>query len=160
MIGQRTNVLQNVRTDFSSPAWESEVLREATSRGKLDGVCAIDYFVHTKNVWNHIFMPGFLAGVWLWDRYLVSEANRNKQIATVDATRAFTAVHLQTEEYLSHEVRPHQEYNVEVLKQHQTMALNDEGKGEFGRPRESSLVPFLRHAGARTHFRCTHTCAH
>lgn len=128
MVGQRTNVLQNDRTDFSSPAWEFQVLREAFYRGEVDGACAMDYFVHTKNVWKHISMPGFVTGVWLWDRYLLSEANRNEQITTVDATRAFTAVHLQTEGYIAHEARPYQEFNAEVLKRHQTMALNDEGK--------------------------------
>lgn len=127
MVGQRTNVLQNMRTDFSSPAWESQVLREATSRGELDGVCAIDYFVHTQNVWKHISMPGFVTGVWLWDRYLLSEANRNKQITTVDATRAFTAVHLQTEQYMAHEARPFQQYNAEVLRRQNAVGLNDEG---------------------------------
>ena len=128
MVGQRTNVLQNTRTDFRTPAWESQVLREATSRGDLDGTCAIDYFVHTRNVWKHISMPGFVTGVWLWDRYLLSEANRNEQITTVDATRAFTAVHLQTEQYMAHEARPFQEYNAEVLRQHNAVGLNDEGK--------------------------------
>ena len=127
MVGQRTNVLQNTRTDFRTPAWESQVLREATSRGDLDGTCAIDYFVHTRNVWKHISMPGFVTGVWLWDRYLLSEANKNEQITTVDATRAFTAVHLQTEQYMAHEARPFQEYNAEVLRKHNAVDLNDEG---------------------------------
>ena len=138
MVGQRTNVLQNLRTDFSSPAWESQVLHEATLRGELDGICAIDYFVHTRNVWKHISMPGFVTGVWLWDRYLLSEANRNERITTVDATRAFTAVHLQTEQYIAHEARPFQEYNAEVLRRQNAVGVNDEGKEDLAFEEERS----------------------
>lgn len=127
MVGRRTNLLQNVRTDFTSQGWPARVLQDARENGDMDGVCAIDYFVHTRTVWDYVTMPGFVAGVWRWDRYLLSEANRHDRITTVDATEAFTAVHLQTEEYLPHQARPYHDFNTQVLLMYQGLELNDEG---------------------------------
>lgn len=72
----------------------------------------MDYFIHTKNLWNIIQMPDFVVGVFRWDTYLMSEAVRSPLVDVIDATEAIYAVHMWGKDReIEHSKRPFNEHN-------------------------------------------------
>jgi hypothetical protein len=153
IIGRRFNVAATRAPDDTAVGWPFRLLE---SPGQLDGRCAVDYFVHSKQLWSHITMPNFLAGVWYWDRWWVAQANMSPNVTVVDASRAVTAFHLQSEkgkgDTIRHQARPYAMYNERIVNQSRWKDLLDEGEKNWrgGRARE------LRSVSVTFGF-CTHT---
>jgi len=139
IIGRRFNVAATRALDDAAVGWPFGLLE---SPGQLDGRCAVDYFVHSKQLWSHITMPSFLAGVWLWDRWWVAQANMHPNVTTVDASLTVTAFHLQSEmgkgDTTRHQDRPFAMYNERIVNNSRWKNLIDEGRKSHHRRENAS----------------------
>jgi hypothetical protein len=95
MVGQRTDITIDDFVDFSSRSVVENLFVRASSEGKYHGEWGIDYFLHHRSVFDigQIEFPPFLAGVFRWDNWLLSQFTIESSIEVVDATLAVRALH-------------------------------------------------------------------
>lgn len=90
VVGHRTNLDLNRAIDFTSPAWESELMAELRNRGQRHSRWAMDYFLFPCGLLTDI--PPFAIGRLMWDNWLVANT-RARGICVADATPVVTAIH-------------------------------------------------------------------
>jgi hypothetical protein len=98
MVGQRMDVDITVPIDFSHPAWEQNLRRQAHTAGKLRPPTAIDYFVFTKGLGSNL-LPLAL-GRRGWDNWFLWHS-RSRKASVIDASREVLALH-QNHDYSHH----------------------------------------------------------
>ncbi|MFH0957175.1 MAG: hypothetical protein V1897_00580 [Pseudomonadota bacterium] len=90
MVGQRWDMDVSSEIDFQSENWESKLMNDRQSRGRLHGTSGIDYFVFPKNTISGL--PNFAVGRPGWDNWLIYHA-RSLEIPVIDATNAVKIIH-------------------------------------------------------------------
>lgn len=90
MVGRRWNLDVLAPLPFESPTWSQELLRRATSEGKLATNMYIDYFVFPRG--GIPPLPPFVIGRPGYDNWLLWNT-RKRGIALIDATRAAPVIH-------------------------------------------------------------------
>jgi hypothetical protein len=120
IIGQRGDYVLKDPIDFSNPNWR-DALKD---KGGLHGVCGIDYFIFTRNLYDVI--PPFAIGRTAWDNWLVwNPISREKPV--VDATGAIKIIH-QNHEYPG----PCDPFTGPEAMENRRLAGADAGTGCFG----------------------------
>lgn len=117
LIGQRTDVQLNQIVDFTDPAQVLELGNLVESEGQYHGEWGLDYFVHSKSQFEEsIEFPRFLAGVFRWDNWLLSEFIISPTIRVIDATLSVRAIHQDDSGRSDHWERSGASYNDDLAK--------------------------------------------
>jgi hypothetical protein len=90
MIGRRWDTGITEPIDFSLPAWDSELLALAQSKGIQRGYHNIDYFVFPRGLYSQV--PPLVIGRVGWDPWLVGKAHA-LGVPVVDASDRVCAIH-------------------------------------------------------------------
>lgn len=90
IIGRRWDVDWSTPIDFSPPAIDAHLRREARRTGRLHDHHAMDYFIFPRGLWPQI--PPFAVGRTLWDNWLVWQALCSG-VPVIDASDVITAIH-------------------------------------------------------------------
>jgi hypothetical protein len=89
VVGQRWDLDIREALEFN-PGWESRLLADAKSLGRLHPAGGSDYFIFPRQ--DFIDMPKFAIGRAGWDNWMFFHARRGK-IPVIDATSALTVIH-------------------------------------------------------------------
>lgn len=89
LIGQRFDL--NVQQPLGfNPDWDSHLLAEVHSRGRLHPAAGSDYFIFPRNCFTDL--PDFAIGRAGWDNWMIYHA-RLQNLPVIDATSAITVIH-------------------------------------------------------------------
>jgi len=89
MVGQRWDLEVKELLDFS-PGWDTRLINQLQSEGKLHPRGGSDYFIFPRQCFTEI--PDFTIGRAGWDNWMIYEA-RSRGWLTVDCTQDLNAVH-------------------------------------------------------------------
>lgn len=90
MIGRRQDLDITSPIDFSTSAWEQEIIGKAKANGKLHSPAGIDYFIFRKA--SYIELPPLIVGRVNWDSWMIWNA-RHVGLPIIDATKVILAIH-------------------------------------------------------------------
>lgn len=91
MIGKRINYNLKKRIDFTNDQWAEDLVEDALENGTYAVGAAIDYFIHTRGLWQDI--PDMALARYYWDNHLVWLAGTQERAPVIDATKVITCVH-------------------------------------------------------------------
>lgn len=89
LVGQRWDMDIQNRMDFSN-GWQTSLIRECQSDGKLHPKGGSDYFIYPRICFPQI--PEFAVGRAGWDNWMFYQARRNKW-PVIDATKSIQIIH-------------------------------------------------------------------
>jgi hypothetical protein len=89
IVGQRYNLNLQVLLDFS-PGWDSRLLADVQTSGRLHPPAGSDYFIFPRTCFTDL--PNFAIGRAGWDNWMIYHA-RTKGVPVVDASSAITVIH-------------------------------------------------------------------
>ncbi len=98
MVGRRWDVDITETWDFTSSAWEQDLLAYVDRKGKRHSFYGIDYFVFPKGALGKV--PPFAVGRPAWDNWLIYRV-RSRGIPVIDASSVVRAIH-QNHDYSHH----------------------------------------------------------
>lgn len=118
MVGQRKDLDVDNVIDFDKKDVVKDFLGYAERSGTYHGEWGIDYFVLGSKIWEEKLFefPDFLAGVFRWDNWLLSECIINNKIQVVDATQSVDVIHQDVTDRLDHWNRSGADYNDALSK--------------------------------------------
>ena len=99
LIGQRWDWTNPKPIDFNDINWQSNVKKQAKSDGKMHSPTGIDYFLHTKETFPHIYP--FAIGKFFWDHWIVGNAFKRSNVITVDVSETVFAIHQDSPWYIN-----------------------------------------------------------
>ena len=91
LVGRRWDWETPTAIDFNNPEWEMTTLARAKSDGRMHEYSGIDYFVHSKTAYPHIYP--FAIGRYFWDWWLVGNCFRRNDVMTIDISETAFAIH-------------------------------------------------------------------
>ena len=120
IVSRRTDTLvpQHVLDEFSSKSSQDQVLELlslAVTQGELHSEFGIDLFAYPKSLFDDLNFPPYLAGVYRWDNWLLSEMILRDHVAVIDATRRGLVVHQEMGK-VGHQGRTGAAYNDALAK--------------------------------------------
>jgi hypothetical protein len=89
IVGQRYDLSVQQPLDFRS-GWDSRLLVDVQSRGRLHPPAGSDYFIFPRTCFTGL--PNFTIGRAGWDNWMIYHA-RTQQLPVVDATSAIIVIH-------------------------------------------------------------------
>lgn len=89
IVGQRYDLNLQQPLDFN-PGWDSRLLADVQTRGRLHPPAGSDYFIFPRMCF--IDLPNFAIGRAGWDNWMIYRA-RTQRLAVVDATSAISVIH-------------------------------------------------------------------
>jgi hypothetical protein len=94
VVGKRTNFSQQEKLEFGE-GWDVELMQQVEERGYDAVSAAIDYFIHTYDLWSgDAAIPEDLTlARFYWDNHLTWLAGSRRRVPVVDATNLITAIH-------------------------------------------------------------------
>eukprot|EP00475_Leptophrys_vorax_P016497 TRINITY_DN2293_c0_g1_i5.p1 TRINITY_DN2293_c0_g1~~TRINITY_DN2293_c0_g1_i5.p1 ORF type:complete len:1039 (-),score=270.87 TRINITY_DN2293_c0_g1_i5:136-3252(-) len=112
-VGQRTDINIKDFVDFSTRQEVEKLFARAAVEGQYHGEWGIDYFIHHRSVFDvtKIEFPPFLAGVFRWDNWLLSQFVIEPNVDVVDATLSVRALHQDDAKRSGHWERDGAPYN-------------------------------------------------
>lgn len=91
LIGRRWDWHNPTPIDFNNSEWQTIVSEKAKKDGEWHAITGIDYFIHSKTTYPNI--PPFALGRFIWDNWIVGNAQNNKNVMTVDLTNTVFCIH-------------------------------------------------------------------
>ena len=76
---------------FSEDRATKNVKNKAKNDGILHSATGVDYFLHTKQTFPHIYP--FAIGKFFWDHWVVGNAFKREDVTTIDVTETVFAIH-------------------------------------------------------------------
>ena len=89
IVGQRYDLDLQQPLDFS-PGWDSRLLADVQTSGRLHPPAGSDYFIFPRTCFTDL--PNFAIGRAGWDNWMIYHA-RTQRMPVVDATSAITVIH-------------------------------------------------------------------
>ena len=89
IVGQRYDLNLQQLLDFS-PGWDTCLLADVQTRGRLHPPAGSDYFIFPRTCFNDL--PNFAIGRAGWDNWMIYHA-RTQHLPVVDATSAIPVIH-------------------------------------------------------------------
>lgn len=91
LIGRRWDWHHPIPIDFTKDDWQTVVSEKAKADGEWHAITGIDYFIHSRTTYPTI--PAFALGRFIWDNWLVGNAQGKKNVMTVDLTNTVLCIH-------------------------------------------------------------------
>jgi hypothetical protein len=90
IVGCRWNWHNPSAINFDDPNWKDITVAKAKADGKMHPQSGIDYFLHTKTTYPHIYP--FAIGRYFWDWWLVGNCFK-RNVMTIDTTATNFIIH-------------------------------------------------------------------